>query len=48
MFYKDPYDETYTKGFLMNAAEDEIFDEHFPDNPLTVLRHYIKWVITNN
>lgn len=47
-FYKDPYDETYTKGFLMNAAEDEIFDEHFSDHPLTVLRHYIKWVITNN
>ena len=48
MFFRDPYDENYKEGFLMNVSEDESMDEQFPDHPLSMLRKYVKWVIENN
>ena len=34
----DPYDESITKGALMNMSEREHYDEVFPDHPLTQAR----------
>lgn len=45
---KDPYDETYTKGVLMNTGEDEYYDEVFPDHPLTQARLLINELIQLN
>ena len=48
MFYKDPYNSDYRKGFLMNFSERDLFDERFPEHPLSMIRKYVKWVIKNN
>jgi len=34
----DPYDPSYKKGFLMNKSENAMFDQQFPNHPLSVLR----------
>lgn len=39
---KDPYDEKFSKGNMMNYAENEEFDKDFPDHPLTVVRKKMK------
>ena len=39
---KDPYDETFTGGILMNLSEDEQYDAKFPDHPLSRIRKYMK------
>jgi len=39
---KDPYDETFTDGVLMNLSEDEQYDEKFPNHPLSRVRRYLK------
>lgn len=41
-FAKDPYDESFTKGRLMNYSEKEEFDKDFPDHPLTIVRTKMK------
>ena len=48
MFFEDPYDSEYREGFLMNFSERDIFDEKFPDHPLSIARKYVKWVLENN
>ena len=48
MFFEDPYDSEYREGFLMNFSERDIFDERFPDHPLSIARKYVKWVLENN
>ena len=48
MFFEDPYDSEYRDGFLMNFSERDIFDEKFPDHPLSIARKYVKWVLENN
>ena len=48
MFFEDPYDAEYREGFLMNFSERDIFDEKFPDHPLSIARKYVKWVLENN
>ena len=45
---KDPYDETYTKGHLMNRSEEEPFDHAFPGHPLSEARKYAQIIIANN
>lgn len=45
---KDPYDEAYTKGHLMNRSEDERFDRAFPEHPLSEARKFAKYIIENN
>lgn len=35
---KDPYDENFTEGRLMNYSEKEEFDKDFPDHPLSIVR----------
>ncbi len=47
-FYFDPYDKDIKTGFLMNVSEAELFDEKFPNHPLSEARKYIKWIIENN
>ena len=47
-FFEDPYDSEYREGFLMNFSERDIFDERFPDHPLSIARKYVKWVLENN
>jgi len=44
----DPYDPSFTKGFLMNVSEKADFDEQFPDHPLSQARRFVKYVVENN
>ncbi len=41
---RDPYDETYTKGALMNLSESEEYDKQFPGFPLTLCRELINCI----
>jgi len=45
---KDPCDENYTKGNLMNLSEQREYDEAFPDHPLSLLRQFTDFFISNN
>ena len=38
---RDPYDESFTDGFLMNLSEDAKYDGMFPYHPLTMARKFI-------
>lgn len=39
---RDPYDENYKKGALMNLSELEEFDEQFPGSALSMCRELVK------
>ena len=39
---KDPYDENFTKGRLMNYSEKEEYDKDFPNHPLSIVRTKMK------
>lgn len=43
---KDPYDESWEKGALMNLSEQDKFDELFPEHPLTHARIFVKDIKT--
>lgn len=45
---KDPYDTNYTKGFLYNMSEDHLYDEYFPQHPLTICRNLMNYIVKNN
>ena len=45
---KDPYDENYTKGLLMNMSESAEYDAQFKEHPLSVARELVKYIIDNN
>lgn len=47
-WFKDPYDENYTKGLVMNLSEDRKYDYSFPKHPLSELRKLVDYVIENN
>ena len=47
-WFKDPYDENYTKGLVMNLSEDRKYDYSFPKHPLSELRKLIAYIIENN
>ena len=47
-WFKDPYCEDYTKGFLMDLSEQSEFDEQFPQHPLSAARRFVAYVISNN
>ena len=38
---RDPYDEDWKKGVLMNVSELEEFDQFFPGFPLTLCREFV-------
>jgi hypothetical protein len=38
----DPYDNSFSRGFLMNLSENKQFDEMFPLHPLSETRKFIK------
>lgn len=44
-WWRDPYNETLKRPYLMNLSEVEQFDEYFPEHPLsqarTLLKHFI-------
>lgn len=44
-WWRDPYDETLKRPYLMNLSEMEQFDEYFPDHPLSQARTLIKHFI---
>ena len=44
----DPYDPSYTKGYLMNESEKSIYDERFPLHPLTEARKFAASLIAEN
>jgi hypothetical protein len=43
-FSQDPYDPTFKGPFLRNQADDLLYDEHFPDHPLSQTRATLKKV----
>ena len=45
---RDPYDKDYTRGALMNASEGELYDELFPDHPLSVARRFVSEIVKAN
>lgn len=44
----DPYEPWLSEGFLMNGSEYEVYDEEFPEHPLSELRRLIKEIIRLN
>ena len=47
-WFKDPYDENYKRGLLMNLSENSEYDRMFPQHPLSETRNFIKYIIENN
>lgn len=47
-WFKDPYDNSFKKGLLMNLSEKPEYDAMFPNHPLSILRNIIKFLIENN
>lgn len=47
-WFKDPYDETFTKGMVMNLSERREYDYSFPKHPLSEMRRLITYIIENN
>ena len=45
---KDPYNDDYKKGFLMNLSEQKEYDIRFPKHPLSVARIFVDFIINNN
>ncbi len=45
---EDPYDPDFKEGFLMNQSEKEMYDEMFPDHPLTKCRQMRDFFITTD
>jgi hypothetical protein len=41
----DPYDNNFTRGFLMNLSENSQFDEMFLLHPLSEARKFIKELV---
>ena len=42
---KDPYDDNYKKGNLMNISEKREYDSRFPNHPLSVVRNFVDYII---
>jgi len=38
----DPYDNSFTRGFLMNLSKNKQFDEMFPLHLLSEIRKFIR------
>jgi hypothetical protein len=45
---KDPYDEKFDRGILMNLSEKREYDYSFPNHPLSEMRRLIDYIIDNN
>ena len=45
---RDPYDDDYHTGILMNLSEDPRFDDAFPHHPLSVIRKLVLMIIGYN
>lgn len=45
---KDPYNDDYKKGLLMNLSEQTVYDIMFPQHPLTETRNLIKYIVEHN
>ncbi|WP_442265972.1 hypothetical protein ACSIGC_17035 [Tenacibaculum sp. ZS6-P6] len=43
-WFYDPYDATITDGIRMNKSEQEIYDEEFPEHPLSVSRKLFRQI----
>ncbi len=48
IWWEDPYDSEYKKGFLMNMSEQEKLDELFPTHALSEARKLLKYIVENN
>ena len=47
-WFRDPYDENYTRGLPKNFSEAEELDEKFPTHPLSEARAFVRFIIENN
>ncbi len=45
---RDPYDENFVSGFLMNQSEDAQYDAQFPEHPLSVIRGAINSFVASS
>lgn len=43
-WFADPYDPNFKDGTLMNKSEQDIYDIHFPNHPLTRVRQLLKQI----
>lgn len=43
-WWLDPYDKDWKHPFLMNLSEQEQYDVHFPDHPLSQCRQFVKLI----
>ena len=46
-WFKDPYDENYKKGLLMNISEKTEYDVMFAQHPLSEERALVEYIIEN-
>lgn len=46
-WWRDPYDKTIKKAYLMNISEEKRFDKLFPEHPLSVCRKLIGHIKKN-
>ncbi len=46
-WWRDPYDKTIKKAYLMNISEEKRFDKLFPEHPLSVCRKLIGHIKNN-
>ena len=44
----DPYDPNFKKGILMNCSENKVYDDQFPQHPLSELRRFVREIIDMN
>lgn len=47
-WFKDPYNENYKNGLLMNMSEKSEYDVMFPQHPLSEARSLIEFILENN
>lgn len=47
-WFKDPYDENYKRGIVMNLSEREEYDPAFLQHPLSEARNLVKYIVENN
>ena len=47
-WFADPYDPGFQRGIPMNFAERAQFDQAFPEHPLSELRKFVRFFISEN
>lgn len=43
-WFSDPYNDDFAGGVLMNKSEQDLYDEEFPDHPLSRARQLLEQI----